>query len=347
MNRLVQTWTAWLALGLALVLSLVPVASARAADPAAIADAYIAATALDPEAIINMVTDDVTLRIVPPPPGTTGVWSGKDQARDNFESSKSQNVHEELVGSWQVTGDTATGTVLVTVNDFGKWGAGAVPHQYDFVLPGGKIKSWTGTMAELERARVQAAAQAYATAHPAPAPTCDDPLTVVHAWEAASEAGDADAAAALFTDDGVITLQPPPPGSSGIFRGKAQIQEFLHGFGAGKIHSTATYEVSGNVVTATGVVALPSLAQVGIPSVAFTAVFVVQNCKLASFSPTNHFTPEQEAILRAAGPPPGMPTSGRGAVAESAWWLVLGSLGSIGVGVLLLRAASRRRWGAS
>src|SRR5690242_16269224 len=124
MNRLIKTWMAWLALGLAL--GQVPGAAAKpapqAADPAAVADAYIAVTALDPEARLNMVTDDVTLRIVPPPPGTTGVWSGKAQARDNFEFSKSQNVHEELVGSWQVTGDTAIGTVLVTVNDFRKWG---------------------------------------------------------------------------------------------------------------------------------------------------------------------------------------------------------------------------------
>ena len=83
MNRFIQTWTAWLALGLALVLGLVPVAGARAAqqaaDPIAVVNAYLAA-ANNPEAQINMVTDDVMLSIVPPPPGTTGVWSGKEQA---------------------------------------------------------------------------------------------------------------------------------------------------------------------------------------------------------------------------------------------------------------------------
>ncbi len=176
MNQFIHTWTRRLALGwalgLALVLGLVPVAAAQPAqqvgDPAAVVDAFLAAQG-HPDAQINLVTDDVTLRIVPPPPGAPGVWSGKDQARGFFEFQKSQNPHVELVGSWQVSGDSVSGTVLVTVNDFRKWGVGAVQHQYDFVVQGGKVKAWTGTMAEFERPRVQAAAQAYAAAHPAPA----------------------------------------------------------------------------------------------------------------------------------------------------------------------------------
>jgi hypothetical protein len=176
MNQFIHTWTRRLALGwalgLGLMLGFVPLAAAhpaaQAAGPAAVVDAYLAADN-NPDAQLNLVTDDVTLRIVPPPPGTPGVWSGKDQARGFFEFGKSQNDHVELVGSWQVSGDHVSGTVLVTVNDFRNWNVGAVQHQYDFVVQGGKVKSWTGTMAEFERPRVQAAAQAYAAAHPAPA----------------------------------------------------------------------------------------------------------------------------------------------------------------------------------
>src|SRR4051794_15882310 len=176
MYRLIQKLVGCLAVGLVLALGLVPGAAAKpapqASDPVAVVDAWLAAS--DPAALLNMVTDDVTLRIVPPPPGTPGVWSGKDQTRELFEFGRGQNGHVELVGSWQVTGNivsgTVSGTVLVTVNDFRKSGVGAVQHQYDFVVQDGKIKSWTGTMAEFERPRVQAAAQAYAAAHPAPAP---------------------------------------------------------------------------------------------------------------------------------------------------------------------------------
>jgi hypothetical protein len=173
MNRFIWRWTGCLAVALALALGLVPGAAAKpapqATDPVAVVNAYLAA-ANNPEAELNLVTDDVTLRIVPPPPGTPGVWSGKEQAAGFFAFSKSQNVHIELVGSWQVTGASVSGTVLVTANDFRNWNVGAVQHQYDFVVQDGKVKAWTGTMAEFERPRVQAAAQAYAAAHPAPAP---------------------------------------------------------------------------------------------------------------------------------------------------------------------------------
>jgi hypothetical protein len=173
MSRFIQRWTARLALGLALALGLVPVAAAQpaqqAGDPAAVVDAYVAAFG-HPEVQITMVTDDVTLQIVPPPPGTPGVWSGKAQAAGLFAFSKIQNSHAELVGNWQVTGDKVSGTVMVTTNDFRKYNVGAVQHQYDFVVQNGKIKSFTSTMALFERPRVQAAAQAYAAAHPVAAP---------------------------------------------------------------------------------------------------------------------------------------------------------------------------------
>ncbi len=173
MSRFIKRWTALLALGLALVLGLVPVAAAQPAQqagaPAAVVDAYLAALG-QPDAQINLVTDDVTLRIIPPPPGTPGVWSGKEQAAAFFAFSKGQNPHVERVGRWQVSGDHVSGTVLVLNNDFRKWQVGAVQHQYEFVVQDGKIQSWTGTMAPSERSRVRAAAQAYAAAHPAPAP---------------------------------------------------------------------------------------------------------------------------------------------------------------------------------
>ena len=117
MSRFIHQWTARVVLGLALAVGLVPVAAAQpaqqAGDPAAVVDAYIAAFG-HPEVQITMVTDDVTLQIVPPPPGTPGVWSGKAQAAGQFAFAKSQNPHVELVGSWQVSGDRVSGTVMVT-----------------------------------------------------------------------------------------------------------------------------------------------------------------------------------------------------------------------------------------
>jgi hypothetical protein len=137
----------------------------RCTDPVAVVDAYIAATG-NPEAQLRLVADDITLRIEPQPPGTTGVWSGKAEAQGFFGFSKSQDVHLERIGSWQVSGDSVTGTVMVTVNDFRKWNVGAVQHQYEFVVQSGKIKSFASIMAPSERDRVAAAAAAYFAAHP-------------------------------------------------------------------------------------------------------------------------------------------------------------------------------------
>jgi len=142
---------------------------AQAGDPVSVADAFNSA-ALDPQAEIGMVTDDVMITVVPPPPGASGVWSGKAQAQAFFEFVKGQNVHRELVGSWQVAGDKVTGTVMVTNNDFANWGVGAVQHQLEFVVQDGKIKSFNSIMAPSERPRVMAAAQAYQAAHRAQAP---------------------------------------------------------------------------------------------------------------------------------------------------------------------------------
>src|SRR4051794_5771060 len=101
MRRLIKRWTGLLALGLALMLGLVPGAAAgpaqQTSDPAAVVNAYLAAMG-HPDAQITLVTDEITLRIVPPPPGTPGVWSGKAQAAGLFAFTKSQNAHAELVG---------------------------------------------------------------------------------------------------------------------------------------------------------------------------------------------------------------------------------------------------------
>jgi hypothetical protein len=143
---------------------------AQASDPASIVTAFNAAV-LDPAAQMGMITDDVVIKIVPPPAGSPGVWTGKAEAQNFFAFVKGKNVHRDLVGSWQVTGDTVTGTVMVTNSDFAAWNVGAVQHQLDFVVQDGKIKSFITTMAPSERPRVMAAAQAFAAAHGGPAPT--------------------------------------------------------------------------------------------------------------------------------------------------------------------------------
>jgi hypothetical protein len=117
--------------------------------------------AADPEAAIRLLADDVTIRIVPPPPGQSGVWTGKEEARGFLEFTKAQNVERELVGAWQVEGNTVSGTVMVTNKDFTAWGVAPVEHTLEAVVDDGEITSWTSTMSPAERERVGAARAAY------------------------------------------------------------------------------------------------------------------------------------------------------------------------------------------
>src|SRR6478672_8306037 len=59
-------------------------ASAQAADPVSVVDAFHAAGD-DMDAALALLTDDVVIELSPPPPTTTGKWSGKEEARKFFE----------------------------------------------------------------------------------------------------------------------------------------------------------------------------------------------------------------------------------------------------------------------
>jgi len=135
--------------------------SAQTTDPVAVVDAYRVATGHDVEAALALVADDATFTTVPPPPGTPGKWTGKEQIRQLLEFTVVMNAVHERVGSATVDGDKVTMTVMILNNNFRKWGIGAVEHTYEAVVQGGKIKSLITTMSPSERPRVAAASQAY------------------------------------------------------------------------------------------------------------------------------------------------------------------------------------------
>jgi hypothetical protein len=348
MSQAAQRWMVGLALGLALAMGLTPHAAAapapQATDPTAIVNAYI--STLDPAARLNMVTDDVTLSIVPAPAGTPGIWSGKQQAAGLFGFSKSQNVQVALVGSWQVSGDRVSGTVSVTTNDFLKYNIGAVQHQYDFVLKDGKIKSFTSTMALAERPRVAAAAQAYAAAHPAPAPApqATDPAAVVDAYLAGN--GNPEAQLNMVTDDFTIRIVPPPPGTSGVWSGKAQAAGYF-AFAKSqnpRVQRVGAWQVSGANVTGTVLVTVNDFLKWNVGAVQHQYEFVVQDGKIQSLTATMALSerPRVAAAAQAyaaahpAPAPPGMPTTGQPLS-------ILPLLGAMGLLLLTLGAAVRRR----
>jgi hypothetical protein len=176
MKRFLSTplWSLAVALGLVLgaAVGLTPTAAAQAEPPTpvAVVDAFHAAGA-DLDAALALLTDDVVLKLVPPPPNTPGVWTGKEEARAFFAFKNAQNVTRERVGEAHVIGNQVSGRVNTSSNRFRLLGVGAVGHTFDALVQDGKIKSYTGTILPEELIRVNAAVAAQvAAAAPAPAP---------------------------------------------------------------------------------------------------------------------------------------------------------------------------------
>src|SRR6476661_3179505 len=107
--------------------------SAQASDPVSVVDAFHAAGD-DMDSALALLTDDVVIELSPPPPGTTGKWVGKEEARKFFEWKQTQNQRRVRAGEAQVSsgpeGTIVTGNVGVDSDAFRKWGVGTVGHTF-------------------------------------------------------------------------------------------------------------------------------------------------------------------------------------------------------------------------
>src|SRR5688500_15075861 len=150
--------------------------SAQETSPLSVVTTYI--REYPGNAALEFFSDDAVVRIVPPPPGTSGVWTGKEEIRTGlFPFGQSQNTRPEIIGSPVVEGNKVTVRVMVQTNDFKRLGVGRVEHTNEVVVEGGKIKSFTSTMIPSERERIAAAVaarQAQAGQPPAGMPRTGD-----------------------------------------------------------------------------------------------------------------------------------------------------------------------------
>jgi hypothetical protein len=143
---------------------------APASDPASVLTAFVGAVGTDVDAAFAMAADDMVLRIVPAPQGTTGLWTGKDEVRQGLEYAKAHKVKITLASNPQVDGNRVTATSMSSNDFFEMIGVAPVQFTSEAVIVDGKIKSFTNTIAPSEGPRVGAAAQAFQAAHAAGPP---------------------------------------------------------------------------------------------------------------------------------------------------------------------------------
>jgi hypothetical protein len=148
-----------LILGISIIAALaaLPFAALAQDDPASIMHDFSITHAQNPEAALELLADDVTIRIVPPPADQLGVWSGKEEARAYFGFIQVQDARRELQGEWQVDGNNVRGSVMVTARQLIEWGVAPVEVIIEAVIEDGKIVSWTATTTPEEQERIAAA----------------------------------------------------------------------------------------------------------------------------------------------------------------------------------------------
>jgi hypothetical protein len=127
----------------------------------------------DIEAALALLTDDVVIELAPPPPNTTGKWSGKQEARAFFEWRNANNVRRVRSGDAGVVSEAGVykvdGLVAVDSNTFKRWGLAAVGHTFQAEVVDGKLKYYRGQITPEEAQRVAAARLAAEQAQAAPA----------------------------------------------------------------------------------------------------------------------------------------------------------------------------------
>jgi hypothetical protein len=130
---------------------------AASVDPASVIEGlYAAMNAHNVDAALGFFAGDAVRTELPPPPGSTGRFTGLEENRGQLNRSMAANIHGEL-SNLLVDGDNVAWTAKVSVDRWRQLNLGALDFDGAAVVQGGKIKSWTNTMSAESQARLQAA----------------------------------------------------------------------------------------------------------------------------------------------------------------------------------------------
>jgi ketosteroid isomerase-like protein len=130
---------------------------AQDTDPESVAGALVEAlVAKDIDVAMALLADDAVVTVIPPPTGTSGVFTGKEEIRVWYELLVSWNFRAEI-SSFQVEGDRATWTTKAWADPFEPLGILPLEYHAEGVFRDGKIASYTDTMTEDSVTRLTAA----------------------------------------------------------------------------------------------------------------------------------------------------------------------------------------------
>jgi ketosteroid isomerase-like protein len=279
--------------------------------PAAVVKAYSAAVnAGDFDAIFALYADDAVVR------SPAGLFVGKAAIGTWLQGAGEATA--ETLKDVQANGTTVIATGTVSLTRFKALGIDAVEFRAERIVENGKIRFFTTSvvLTPEQRAKVMAAMP--------PAPSLAvDPVAVVKDYIATANTGDFEKTLAFFADDAVVRTPV------GLFVGKEAIRKWLQEDVQGTRATPNEFQVinGGTTVINTGMVSTARFRAVGIDQSAYRSDYLITGDKISYFSPTPMLTPEQQAKVRAAGPPSAaLPTTGGTASTATLWLLALAGL---------------------
>jgi hypothetical protein len=168
-----------------------------------------------------------------------------------------------------------------------------------------------------------------------------DPETVINTWQEALRVGNVDGALAVFTDDVVVNLIPPPPNMDGVLVGKDALRGWFEGqIALNRVVEVKNLQVDGDQVTWQETYSDDSLKPMGITELELVLEAVVKDGFIHSYTAT--LTQESLAKLQAIMPPQNLPQSGGPGLPAYVGWLAAVGLGMLGLGWSLSRKAKYR-----
>jgi ketosteroid isomerase-like protein len=147
-----------IAVMMSVVLLAFPVALyAQEPDPMPIINAWVEAlNAGEIDAALSYLADDAVVHIVPPAPGTSGVFTGKGEIRGWYETVVGQHGVTTL-SDCQVDGETVTCVNTYAEDSFRSLSIDSVVGEWVAVVREGKLQSYTFTMSDESLAMLMAA----------------------------------------------------------------------------------------------------------------------------------------------------------------------------------------------
>ncbi len=129
---------------------------AQGADPLSIVDAWVAAlNAGDIDGALSYVADDAVVTIVPPQPGTSGVFTGKGEIRGWYETIVGEHGVTTL-SDCQVDGETVTCVNTYAADSITAMGLDSLVAEWVAVVRDGKLQSYSWTITDESLAELMA-----------------------------------------------------------------------------------------------------------------------------------------------------------------------------------------------